>query len=146
MADGIRFSGGGVRGGLYPAAGAGLPNEGMPFGEMRYTESDGAALVTFTGTPCGDVTFTLSESGIRIQADRDAGLRFVNRFAPDADGLPQMRRLGPAALGLTYEGFAYTLALDKGFVDDSLALTTEEGELIIRLDGAAEGKPAVCPA
>lgn len=142
VADGTRFSGGGVRGGLYPVTGADLPDGGMPFKEMRYAESDGAALVAFTGTPCGDVTFTLSESGIRIQADREAGLRFVNRFAPDADGLPHTRRLGPAALGLTYEGFTYALTLDKGFVDDSLALTADEGELAIRLDGAAEGEMA----
>lgn len=130
LADGTRWSCGGVRGGLYPAVGEQV---GLPFTHMRYEEGEGTARVIFTGSPLGEMTFTLTEEGIRIGWSAKGDFRLVFRHGPGADGMPCMRRLSPASLGLTYEGFDYTVALDKGYISEDLALCAQDGGLVLRL-------------
>lgn len=169
LADGARWSCGGVRGGLFPAA---LPHtafsptspdgaagraadgrrdsdaacrmeaaraaDGLPFSRMVYREETGTARIVFTGTPCGDMCWRLDETGIQIDTDGHHDFQLALRYGPHADGLPEMRRLSPTRLGLTYRGFGYNLQLDKGRIDDGPTLCSHNGELLLRLDQSHE--------
>lgn len=137
VADGNRFSGNGVRGGLYPVLDG--YEDGLPYTDMRYEETDAGALLTFSGTPCGTVRFHLTEAGVRIETRPASTLRLVFRFAPGAAGLPARKRLDGKEIQFTYEGYKTIVKLADGHADEDLVLWAEEGMLSLSLAEHKEG-------
>ena len=137
MADGNRFSGNGVRGGLYPVLDG--YEDGLPYTDMRYEETDAGALLTFSGTPCGTVRFHLTEAGVRIETRPASTLRLVFRFEPGAAGLPARKRLDGKEIQFTYEGYKTIVKLADGHADEDLVLWAEEGMLSLSLAEHKEG-------
>lgn len=78
VVDGARFSGDGIRAGLYPF----VDGEPLTFEGFDWSEQDGAAVVTLTGTQAGTVTVTFTETGISVLSDRE--IRFVQAFCASA--------------------------------------------------------------
>lgn len=69
--DGNRFSGHGVRAGIYPMIGDNV----FTFDEVLYTEVNGNVTVYFKGA--NNITITLCETNIRINAE---DVRFVFKY------------------------------------------------------------------
>lgn len=130
--DGNRFSGGGIRGGLYPFSVEKAEN-GMRFGDMIYSEDGMLARVNFTDTECGDVTFILSEEGAEIQKNGGNPLFFEYRFNRTAQGLPGMDADGNRIL-YKYRGMNYKIKLDGGTADSSFIILCESDRLKISFE------------
>ena len=136
VADGNRFSGNGVRGGLYPVL-PGFP-DGLPFAAMTYAEAANSATVSFTGGPA-DVVFHLSEDGVRVETPKDAELSFELRYAPGAAGQPDINHTSDKDLDFAYEGYAYRIQLEQGRAADERTLHPEEGLLSFNLAANRKG-------
>ena len=108
VVDGSRFSGHGVRGGLYPSADGGEPG-GMPYTRMRYRELDGAAVIEFSGTPCGEVTFILEEEGIRISKTGAAPIYLTLCGDRTAADFPEIGVEGEGTLRYIYRAYPYRI-------------------------------------
>lgn len=110
--DGYRFSGHGIRAGLYPVTDG---QDGMEYAEMLYDEKDGAAYITFTGTPCGDVTFILSEGDITVRktGERPFALRHHYDSAA-ADKYIEVTGMSPGRISLRCNGFEYNIGIAQG--------------------------------
>ena len=110
--DGNRFSGHGIRAGLYPVTGG---MDGMEYAEMLYEEKDGAAYVTFTGTPCGDVTFIMNEGDITVRKTGDRPFALSRRYdAAAADKYIKVTGISPDRISLRYNGFDYDIGVARG--------------------------------
>lgn len=124
VADGSRFSGHGVRGGLYPSAAQG-EDGGLPYTEMQYAEAGGTAVVTFSGTPCGEVVFTLTEEGASITKTGAAPLYLTLRGDRTADGFPDIHIEGADTLCYTYRTYPYLVRFAGAFAE---TVTDHTGE------------------
>lgn len=110
--DGYRFSGHGIRAGLYPVTDSG---EDMKYSEMLYQERDGAAYVTFTGTPCGDVTFILSEGDITVRKTGERPFALRHRYDDAAaDKYIEVTGISPGRISLRYNSFDYDIGIEMG--------------------------------
>lgn len=133
VVDGNRFSGNGIRSGLYPSSGYIASAQGMTFSDMIYTEENGSAVVTFTGTPCGDVTFTLTENGFDVSKTSDAPLSFTNLYNEAASGLPSIKRISDKVIEFCYRNYKYNVILKNGTVNTDNIMYAEGNEISIAL-------------
>ncbi|MDR3313626.1 MAG: hypothetical protein LBS96_04120 [Oscillospiraceae bacterium] len=130
IVDGNRFSGGGVRAGLY------LYYDAAPLtvASVAYAEEDRSVLLTCTGTPCGTLVLHLHEAGITLATpNRPAGaleLRFLEN--PRCAALPE-RSINGQELTLRHRGFPYRLLLHGG------VFAQEEDGLRVRMTAAEMG-------
>lgn len=106
VADGSRFSGHGVRGGLYPSSDEKAAG-GLPYAGMTYREASGAAEAIFSGTPCGDVTFTLREDGVHIAKTGAAPLYLTLCGDRTAADFPEISAEGEDTLRYIYRARPY---------------------------------------
>ena len=129
--DGNRFSGAGVRAGLYPY----YRGRELTMSAMDYREDGERALVTFQTDDCGAVVFALSPSGIDITAEKNAGdFSLRARVNPAASGFPAVHA-GERALSLRHNGFDYRVTLASGvFVSDGMTMLPENGRIAVRFD------------
>jgi hypothetical protein len=134
IVDGNRFSGSGIRSGMYPSVGEESIAQGMPYIDLVYQEISGNAVVTFTGTPCGDVTFTLTENGINIQKTSDTPLRLVSVQHEGAPNFPEIRQASDKEIELCYRGYHYHVKVSKGTVVDQNTICSEGNEIAILLN------------
>ena len=67
LVDGNRFSGGGVRAGLYPVCGG----QELTYELLDYSETEDCVNVVYSGTMAGDMRFTLSPERITVAAERE---------------------------------------------------------------------------
>ncbi|NMP37833.1 MAG: hypothetical protein GX051_06870 [Clostridiales bacterium] len=81
LVDGNRWSGNGVRAGLFFLK----DGETLTYTDMLYEEPDlGTAKLTFCGTECGDVILILSEDSVRITVSRPEGFSLDFRHGKNA--------------------------------------------------------------
>ncbi|MDF2543153.1 MAG: hypothetical protein K0S47_2871 [Herbinix sp.] len=117
--DGNRFCGNGIRSGLYPCTGEASSVPGLSYIGMTYKEERDLAVITFYGTPCGDIVFTLSEKGVHVENTGDSDLCFIYRFDPLAQGLPDTKLTSEKEIFFTHREYTYNLYLSKGFVKEN---------------------------
>ena len=123
VVDGYRFSGHGIRAGLYPVTDGG---ERLLYSEMLYEEKDGAAFVTFTGTPCGDVTFILNEDNITVRKTGQHPLSLEYRYDPEAaDKYIDVTDIAPESISLRYNNFNYSIAVTAGEISENRIIYKE---------------------
>lgn len=128
VVDGYRFSGNGIRAGLYPVTDSGVSLE---YSEMLYEEKDGAAYVTFTGTPCGDVTFIMNEDSITVRKTGERSLAFEHKYDADAAGkYITVTEVSPDRISLRYNGYDYKVGITTGELSER-SIIYKDG---IRLD------------
>lgn len=137
LVDGNRFSGNGVRGGLYLLPTADTSVQGMEYRDMTYSEETGKAVVSFTGTPCGDILCTLSEKGIDIRST-DKNFTLVVRYNDKAEGLPSRKLVSDNAMEFSYRGFGYRITAGKGTFMGPNVLRSEDNRITIAFDGSIE--------
>ena len=116
--DGMRFCGDGKRSGIYPQTKPGNVDEGMEFDQMLYEEKDGNAYVTFTDTPCGDVTWCLTETGLVITKTKDVPFYLVPVYGAFVRDMITVKQATTEALTLCFREYAYTIQLEDGFFDE----------------------------
>lgn len=127
--DGSRFSGRGIRAGLYPQTPDG---EDLTFERMNYEEKDGNAVVAYTKTQCGDVVFTLSETTLSIRAEKPFMLAAkYSEFAKN--WLESVKTVSDKRVDLVYNGFGYSAELEKGRLGEKLVCRSEDDEISLRL-------------
>lgn len=112
--DGNRFSGHGIRAGLYPTTDENAENSGMEYADMLYTEENGAAVVTFCGTPCGDVTFTMNDGNMTVRKTGDAPLILSMRCDKTAAEKYITATRSGNVVALRYNGFDYRVGVTAG--------------------------------
>ena len=87
----------------------------MKYSEMLYQERDGAAYVTFTGTPCGDVTFILSEGDITVRKTGERPFALRHRYDDAAaDKYIEVTGISPGRISLRYNSFDYDIGIEMG--------------------------------
>lgn len=115
--DGFRFSGHGIRAGLYPVTGCG---DGMEYSDLMYEEKDGAAHLTFTGTPCGDVTFIMNEGDITVRKTGESPLVLRHMYDPAvADKYIEVTGISADRIALRYNNFDYAIGITQGELNGS---------------------------
>ena len=114
----MRFCGDGKRSGIYPQTKPGNVDEGMEFDQMLYEEKDGNAYVTFTDTPCGDVTWCLTETGLVITKTKDVPFYLVPVYGAFVRDMITVKQATTEALTLCFREYAYTIQLEDGFFDE----------------------------
>ena len=135
VVDGVRFTGDGVRAGLYPNLPNGTDGTGLPYTEMHWEELTGevgACRVTFTDTPCGELRVTLRESGIEIDADHDFSL--LPRTGSVAGKLITSAAVDSKRVTLTYRGYSYGITVTSGQIAEDFRLTSENRTVALALD------------
>ena len=123
--DGNRYSGSGVRAGLYPY----VNGERLTYTDMKYEEDDVSAAVTFYGTQAGDFRVKMTEEYIDFSADGDFCL--VSESKKGADE-PQRSTDGKAVF-LKYRDFDYKVEIARGRADDENAFSSDGCRLIIKM-------------
>lgn len=108
--DGNRYSGSGVRAGLYPY----VNGEWLTYKDMKYEEDDSTAAVTFCGTQAGDFRIKLTENEIEFSADKDFCL--VSESKKGADE-PKKSTDGKTVF-LKYRDFDYEVKIVCGKAED----------------------------
>lgn len=103
LADGCRFSGSGVRAGLFPL----YDGKEIKTDSMEYEETDDTVKLTFVSQSCAGLTVTLSQEGIVLSCAQPSRLSLSLRYDKKRPGLPSMRTDGGNELILTHEGFEY---------------------------------------
>lgn len=131
--DGNRFSGNGIRGGLYLVTDKGRYAGGMTYQDMIYEETNGEAKVTFKGTPCGDVIFKLNENGIYVGKTSDTPAMLVYMYDSKAVGLPEIKLASENKLDFKYKGHRYSVELSIGEFNDINNIGFESKELFLNL-------------
>jgi len=121
--DGNRYSGGGVRAGLYPYA----DGKRLTYKDVIYDEDGDAAYVTFKGTQIGDFRIYIHEDGIEFNADGDFTL--VNESKKGADE-PEKRAENNKVI-LKYRGFEYIVTVKKGVLRDADTFISNEKSIIL---------------
>ena len=125
--DGNRFSGHGVRAGIYPfAGGEALVSEGLSYREL----SEGSAVVSLRTERAGQVNILLSEQRIVVDAERGE-VSFAIEADPDCGCLPELHCSEDGA-SFVHNGFRYRVGVPVG-VWDGDALVTESGRLVAEL-------------
>jgi hypothetical protein len=132
LVDGNRFSGKGIRSGLYLLSSEDTKVQGMEYVDMLYAEKDENAIITFTGTPCGDIIFTLTENGIHIsKTNNKKALILAFIYDESASGLPSMRQVSDKELEILYREYKYSVKLMNGAFVENNKIYTEENQLFI---------------
>lgn len=127
--DGARYSGSGIRAGLYPT----IEGKTPVFSDMKFEDlGNGCAKVTFI-TDCGDVVFTMTEECLDIFCEKelsftaeycaDAALRWTEKASADDDHTVTFR----------YNGFDYGISLTSGKLDGFTA-SSVDGHITFKLN------------
>ena len=124
--DGNRFSGGGVRSGLYPQ----LNGKDLSYKTLGYEEDENSVTVTFYGTEAGDFVIRADERSVTFSAESDFTL--VNKTR-GAECEPQ-RKASADTLKMRYNGFDYRVDIEKGGFADEMTAVSENGTVRIILD------------
>ena len=124
--DGNRYSGGGVRAGLYPFA----DGEELTYKSLEYKEDDNSASVIFKGTQAGDVRITMTERGMTVKAERDFTLVNASKKAGDE---PEKKKEGNT-LYLKHNGFEYKLTVTHGSLENEDTFKSDNGVMIFEFD------------
>lgn len=119
--DGNRYSGLGVRAGLYPF----VAGKSLTYKNKEYKESGHTAEMLFTGTEAGDFRVVFDEEKIGFYAGRDFEMRSVSKKGADE---PE-KCAKDKTLTLTYRGFAYTVTVKTGFLKDEDVFISSNGAL-----------------
>lgn len=116
LADGNRYSGGGVLGGVYVhGAKAG---EALSFSDLGEGEAE---------VVCGDVTVRLSENAITVKAD--GAFRLENRISQKAERTPVVKEMSEKTLWLSDQGRDYAVCLTSGRFLSATEIEAENGEI-----------------
>ena len=129
--DGFRFCGDGIRSGLYPAAAINNLDEGLHYEEMSYEEVENNAVVTFKGTPLGDVKITLTENEITVEAEKEITLNPVyseNSF----NTYVEKASVCGNDFKFIYNGFSYSVNIKEGKINGK-SIISENGKIIIKM-------------
>lgn len=105
VVDGLRFSGGGVRGGVYPFVG------GTPLTYKKF-EWSGDASVTLSGTQAGKVTVFFEDDGIRATAEKS--IRWVPVYSQKDTEKLISASISKNRIDLRYNGYSYFVTATKG--------------------------------
>ena len=124
--DGNRYSGGGVRAGLYPFA----DGEALTYKTLEYGEDENSATVIFKGTQTGDFRITAKENVIEFSADGDFTLKNISKNGADE---PEKTVCGNE-IRLKYRGFEYLVRTDAGYVKDKNTFVSENKKIILKTD------------
>ena len=124
--DGNRYSGGGVRAGLYPFAGG----EALTYKTLEYKEDDNSATVVFKGTQAGDFVITTKENCIEFRADGEFELKNISKNGADE---PE-KTLCDNEIRLKYRGFEYSVPVVAGFAKDVNTFVSENKKIILGTD------------
>ncbi|MPM67559.1 hypothetical protein SDC9_114482 [bioreactor metagenome] len=132
--DGIRFSSGGIRSGLYPVLTGDEPNGGMAFEKMTYREKEHTAVLTFTGTACGTITITLDEKNVTIISGKPLSL--IPCYAPVISKWIESAK-ADSILGkitLKYNSFDYAVEVAQGTLSENFEVSSQNNNIKIKLD------------
>ncbi len=122
--DGNRWSGHGVRAGIYPMLG----QEEITFNELRYSEDGENAILCFYGTACGVITITLRPDGISIIAGENAEkLMLLPRWDNQNQSLPSIDASSKNSVALRYNAYPYSVTLRRGRFGDDFAVCADGG-------------------
>ena len=114
--DGNRFSGGGIRSGLYPQ----INGEDLRYEEMTYEKDGDSVRLIFRNTPVGTFVITADETSVTFEADTDFTLKNKTK---GADCEPE-RKVEADRLHMNYNGFDYSVRLKTGgFADEKTVLS-----------------------
>lgn len=127
VVDGNRFSGNGVRCGVYLSDSS---TNALTFDDMVYQEIGEDAVVTFKNTQCGDVIFNLTQEGVSITADGEFALTY--RYNKEAD-MPTIECHGDSKLRFNYNNFDYTIDISKGTILSDGSISSVEKEIVVTL-------------
>ena len=120
--DGNRFCGKNLRSGMY------LSEGGTEYKDVLYSEKNSTAVVTYTETPFGNVTFTMSEEGVNIKAEKPFKLR--NFYDKSAEFLPKMTAAGDR-INLNHNGYDYAVRLENAAAHGDI-ITPKNSELTLK--------------
>lgn len=113
--DGNRFSGSGIRAGIYPVLG----DSAYTFDDMTYSEEKGEAVIRFKGS--SDITITLSEDMVRINSS-DNRLKFLFKYNTIHEAYVTVD-----TMFMKYNNFEYQLKLNKGTFENRDTIVPTEG-------------------
>ena len=121
--DGNRYSGSGVRAGLYPYS----DGETLTYETLEYSEDEGCATVVFKGTQIGDFVITAKEDRMEFCADGDFYLKNVSKNGADE---PQ-KTLDGNRIKLIYRGFEYSVPVISGIAKDINTFESENKKIVL---------------
>lgn len=121
--DGNRYSGSGVRAGLYPYS----DGETLTYETLEYSEDEGCASVVFKGTQIGDFVITAKEDRMEFCADGDFYLKNVSKNGADE---PQ-KTLDGNRIKLIYRCFEYSVPVISGIAKDINTFESENKKIVL---------------
>ena len=123
--DGNRFSGGGIRSGLYPQ----INGEDLHYEDMKYEKDGDSVRLIFRNTPAGTFVITADETSVTFEADTDFVLKNKTK---GADCEPD-RKVEADRLLMKYNGFDYSVRLVAGGFADEKTVLSVGGKIKILL-------------
>lgn len=124
--DGNRYSGAGVRAGLYPFANG----EALTYKTLEYNEDENSVSVTFKGTQAGDFTVKAAENSIQFCADGEFTLKNVSKNGEDEP----VKELVNNTIYLKYRDFDYAVAVTAGVAEDVNTFRSDNKKIILKTD------------
>lgn len=137
--DGNRFSGNGIRAGLYVSLNKNIekPVQGMSFREIDYREEQDKIRVTFTGTRIGAVSFIIEQKGFSIETENhaeDTEIYLVNLYNRSSPGLPGADKISDKTIEMRHNDFTYSIDLSDGKVISESIFEFEKGKIAFNFE------------
>ncbi len=127
--DGNRFSGNGIRAGLYPF----YMDEPVKFDNLEYTEKQDCAVINYMGTQCGNVTVKATPGYISFCVEKDEYFSLRLNYNPESRSLPSINT-NKKIINLEYNGYKYSIELTDGICtnDMSVYLKPTDGKITLK--------------
>lgn len=127
--DGARYSGEGIRCGLYPL----IEGREPVFSDMRFEDRGNNTAVITVVTDCGDVVITLTENGMDIFCEKGISMKFRYCRKAAAVWTEKISAEDCRHASFRYNGFDYSLRFCKGVLKGK-TVQSEDGTISVSLD------------
>lgn len=129
VADGNRFSGNGIRAGIFFFA----DGSKLSFEELQYSENSESAFMTLTNTRCGEMKIELSPESITITAEKNHREFNIKEIKNEQCKEAPAFRAECNTAHFSHNGFAYKLKIACGRLQNekSLAVESDNGKIKI---------------
>ena len=118
--DGNRFSGNGIRSGIWFEYNGSKIN----FDELIYDEFDNNAVITCKTSVCGDIKITFTDDSMKIQSDKEITLKpyYDSRISQWLD----VTDVTANEIGFIYNNFKYRIEITNGIINDDFSVICED--------------------
>lgn len=133
--DGNRWSGNGIRAGIYPMMGNNGVTQPFSYQQVHYYEENSDAILQFDGTYFGKLTLRLSPKSVLINAEKQGEkLVFVPIASREQVNKNVSFRFSKNEISMKYNGFSYRLTLLQGYFDEKMQIHTTKNSIEIARD------------